>query len=286
MSRIHRFPLSRGALAALAAFVLVVAGCSSGDDGPTSPGPGGGEVTQNDADDLALQAVIAIDPWGAMIESSGGLSAPGAIDVSPRGGRFRLDSTLGDIPVWHDTTFTLGGLTFTLSRQYYDLFGDPQNDITGTTDSVYASSRVHGSGATGNFEATYGQSGWIGIGGLNPMKDVLHIAGQTSDTLTTHFTALYSDVERFCESRATTTLSGVAWSKPESGPTYPSTGTATVALAFTRFTDGSHGTVEKSVNATIVITFNGTATPHVVVNGTWHYEWNLDTGSLVRSGSV
>ena len=48
----------------------------------------------------------------------------------------------------------------------------------------------------------------------------------------------------------------------------------------------AHGTIEKSANATIVITFNGTATPEVVVNGTWHYQWNLDTGTAVRAGGA
>ena len=158
--------------------------------------------------------------------------------------------------------------------------------MSATTDSVYATSRVHGSGANESFEATFGHSGWIGIGGLNPMRDAIFISGQSSDTLTTHFSAIYSDLERFCESRATTTLAGIRWNKPEGAPTYPATGTATVQLAWSRYTDGSHGSVEKSGNATIVIAFNGTATPNVTVNGTWHYQWNLDTGAIVRAGGA
>jgi hypothetical protein len=285
MLRTLRFPLRNGALTALVACVLAL-GCSKSGDGPTDPGGGGSTLTQDDADDLAVQAVIAVSPWGVMIESSGAVSAPGALATRPRSGGFRLDSALGDIPVWYDTTLVVGNLTIELSRRYYDLFGDPQDQVTGATDSAYATSRVHGSVANEQFEATYGQSGWIGIGGLNPMNDVIHVAGQSSDTLTTHFTALYAELERFCESRALTTLSGIAWAKPEGAPTYPSTGTATVQLVFTRFTDGSHGTIEKTVNATIVIAFNGTATPNVTVNGTWHYQWNLDTGTVVRVGGA
>jgi len=282
MFRIRKSTL-RGTV--LAALVLVVAGCSGGGgDPPTSPG--GSSLTQNDADDLAVQAVIAMGPWGTMIEASSGVSSPSSLPTSPRTSGFRLDSAMGGIPTWYDTTLIVGNLTITLSRRYYDLFGDSQDAPSSTTDSVFATSRVAGSVSDARFDATYGQTGWIGIGGINPALPTLHIDGQSSDTLTTHFSALYQDLERFCESRASTTLNDVAWVKPNGSPTYPASGTATIALAWTRFTDGSHGTIEKSANATIVITFNGTATPNVVVNGTWHYQWNLDTGEVVRAGGA
>jgi hypothetical protein len=285
--RTRRFPLHSGAIAAL---VVLLAGCSKGGD-PTGPGGGGSTLTQDDADDLALQSVIALDPWGPMIEASSGMSAPGAISPAPSGiptaprSGFRGDATTG-VPVWHDTTFTRGNVTFTLTRRFFDLFGDSQDAYGPTTDSVYATSRVTGSVASPQFDASFGQAGWIGVGGLNPMISVLTISGQSDDTLSTHFTALNVDLERFCESRTSTTLTGIAWPKPSGSPTYPTEGTATIVLAFTRYTDGSRGTIEKSANATVIITFNGTANPTVSVNGTWHYVWNMDTGAVARAGAL
>ncbi len=40
--------------------------------------------------------------------------------------------------------------------------------------------------------------------------------------------------------------------------------------------------VEAHLNATVVVTFNGTSQPEIVVNGVWHYRWNPGTGIVTR----
>ena len=50
-----------------------------------------------------------------------------------------------------------------------------------------------------------------------------------------------------------------------------------------RLRSTSRADVEVHIDATVVVTFNGTSQPEIVVNGTWRYRWNMVTGVVIRA---
>ncbi|MGH7724369.1 MAG: hypothetical protein ACREOU_02975 [Candidatus Eiseniibacteriota bacterium] len=264
---------------ALTVLAISFTGCSD-DEGPT--GPGG--FTADDADDVAVQASMSLGVIGALVEGS----ASGAGGGAPAGsamGTMRLFNAGPGLGVQTDTTFYAGDVTITLSRTWYSLTGDEQTVPDATTDSVHSTSRVTGDAETPRYTVTIGHAGELGIGGLNPVRSDIWINGSCHDTLTSHFTALTRPVERWFLCRTSSVIDDVRWMKPNGSPTYPESGTITMTLFAARHRDGDRLDVDRTVEATVVVTFNGTRYPDVTVNATWHYVWDLDNGTIVRAGT-
>jgi hypothetical protein len=265
------------AVLALLVGALVTGGCSS--DSPTSPTA---NFTQQDADDAAVQATIALANLGSVIEGAAGADG-GASPGSP----LALTSRQPGLGVQSDTTWSHGSLVFELSRRWFSLTGTEQDLPDATTDSVHVTSRIAGTDSTDRYVVTIGHAGSSSLGGLNPLRDEVWLNVAQSDTLVSRFAALYRPVTRHFEGRTITTASDVRWLKPTSPePTYPGSGTLVMTLAAIAYRDGARLDVEKSWNATIVITFNGTRYPDVVINGSWQYVWDMESGTIVRAGSV
>jgi siroheme synthase len=73
----------------------------------------------------------------------------------------------------------------------------------------------------------------------------------------------------------------VRWTKPTTA-TYPSSGTITMVISARRFTNSTRTTVDHTFSSVVVVTFNGTRYAHAVVNGTFHYTIDLETGVVTR----
>lgn len=265
-------------LAVVSVVAALAAGCS-GNESPT--GPGG--LTTEDADDIALQASISVATLGAIVEGSAGDGGG-----SPAPGSFRL-SRVGPSPaggVVPDTTFTVGGVLFELHRSWFDQGGTEQSAPDSGTDSIHVTSRVTGSAATPGYEVAVGHAGQVGIGGLHPSRSSVWINGACADTLVSHFTAIHRPVERWFVCRTSSDIDDVVWVKPSGTTTYPGSGTITMTLTAVSYRDGAYVDVVKTVNATVVVQFNGTRTPLVTVNGVWMYLLDLDTGTITRPGAV
>ena len=252
-----RTRLAPGALVlALVAF-LAAGGCS---DSGSPLGPGG-VFNQEDADDAAIQAAISL----------GGLQS--TLDATSTVGT----STTGD------TTWTQGALTFHLTRRWFNGLGVEQTLPDATTDSVHVTTRVFGSDSTARYAATIGHSGWLGVGGLSPARDVLWIDASRADTLQTRFDALVGSATRWFEARTLVTVQDVLWVKPTTAaPTYPSSGTITMVITSRRFTSAARTTVDRTFHSVVVLTFDGTRYAHAVINGTFHYLIDLETGAVTR----
>ena len=254
-----RFPSCRHrvGLAALLAGVLVLSGCSVSDD-PLAPDL---TFTRDDADDAAVQASISLS---GLQSTLGATSSAGASTTS-------------------DTTWTVGNLTYQLSRRWFDATGAEQSLPTETTDSIHVTTRVTGADTTARWAGTIGHSGLLGVGGLSPARPTLWIDGSRADTLNVRFITA-GGATRWFDARSLTTVEDVLWTKPAdpSTTTYPSAGTITTVISSRRFTDASHATVERTFDATVVVTFNGTRFAHATVNGTFHYLIDLETGAVTR----
>jgi hypothetical protein len=186
-----------------------------------------------------------------------------------------------------DTTWTQGALVITLSRRWFSLTGTEQVVPDANTDSVLVTSRIAGSDSTARYVVTVGHAGTSSIGGLNPLRDEYWLRIAQADTLTSRFTALHRPVTRYFDGRTTTNANHVRWIKPTTAePTYPASGTLTLTLAAIAYRDAARLDVEKSWNAIIVVTFNGTRYPDVAINGAWFYVWDLETGQVHRGNSA
>jgi len=250
-----RFRSLFAALVAATALAVLATGCS--DDG--SPFGPGGALNQTDADDAVVQATISLSGLQSTLDAT---SSVGTSTVA-------------------DTAWTQGNLTFQLTRRWFDAAGTPQALPTATTDSIEVTTRVFGSDSTARWAATIGHSGRLGIGGLSPARTALWIDATRADTLTTRFTTLGGSTTRWFDARTLTTVQDVLWTKPTTA-TYPSAGTVTMVISARRFTSAALTTVDHTFTSVVVVTFNGTRYAHGVVNGTFHYTIDLETGQVTR----
>jgi hypothetical protein len=241
--------------AVLALLAVLAAGCSESG----SPFGPGGAFNQEDADDAAVQASISL----AGLQST--LDATSTVGTSTAG----------------DTTWTQGALTFRLTRRWFNGLGVEQTLPDATTDSIHVTTRVFGSDSTAHYAVTVGHSGWLGIGGVWPARDVLWIDASRADTLNTRFTALTGSATRYFEAKTLTTVQDVLWVEPTT-TTYPSAGSITMVIAARRFTTAARTTVDRTFNSVVVVEFDGTRYAHATVNGTFHYLIDLETGAVTR----
>jgi hypothetical protein len=269
-----------GALLLIA--VLALAGCSS-NDSPVSPNP---VTSQTDADDMAFQAMIAFDDVNTVVDGAG-VSSAQATPLSARSGRFAPQSAPGAFAVLSDTTFERGNVTFELSRRFFSVTHVEQTVPDGTTDSVVVTSRAFGtdSTSTARYRVTVGHAGQLRVGGLFALRPEATLEGAWADTLDSRFTALQAAVTRTFYARVLTVANGVTIVK-SGGTGYPATGTIVWTIHAQRTHDGNRADVEKTLDAVVTLTFNGTRYPTVTVNGVWSYKLDLDTGIIIRYGSL
>jgi len=64
---------------------------------------------------------------------------------------------------------------------------------------------------------------------------------------------------------------------------YLLSGTLSYVVHAVRYRSNQFAEVEKTWDATVVIVFDGTATPELTVNGVFHYRLNLVSGVVARS---
>ena len=283
MNARHRLTLVPFALVLGFAGALALAGCS-GNGSPLSPNL---VTSQADADDVALQAGIAFDNLGAIVNagvSSGAPSGP----VSLRAGGYAPQSTGGGFATLTDTTFSRGDITFQLSRRWFSVTHVEQTVPDGTTDSVVVTSRVFGTDSTSltsaRYQVTIGHAGQLRAGGLIALRPVATLEGAWTDTLDSRFRALASAERRTFYARSLGVANGIR--VPKTGSGYPTAGTIVWTIHAQRTRNGDRADVEKRLDAVVTLTFNGTRYPTVIVNGTWSYQLDLETGAVVRAGTL
>lgn len=264
-------------LLAIAAAGALLAGCSSNN--VTSPGS---TTSQQDADDAAQQV-------GFMMSADGGAS-PSSMTASGGGAASRMQSALGSanplsspVATATDTTFTVGHITWTITRIWYDVGGNVQasyNPIT--TVRVAATSRGSGSIETPSDTASYGGTGTLDITGISTLQDTLRTNASRHDTLQCVFTPRFRTGRVYTYLEGAGTLANIVQAKPVSSNPWPVSGVATWTLKVDRLASNNRGSVTRHFNVAVVVTFNGTQSPDVVVTGGFRYKLNLQTGLVTR----
>jgi hypothetical protein len=230
-----------------------------------------------------MQAAIAFS--NVTTVADGGLAGAQALPTAARwGGKYSTSSApSGFVVLSGDTTFQRGDVTFELHRTFYDLGGSAQSGPDANTDSVVCTSRAFGTDSTSSqqWRVSVGHAGVLDVGGLNPVHDTYDLDGAWSDTLTSHFSSLSGSTTVDCYAQTHGVGAGIHLPKSAN---YPSDGTITWTIYAQRLRNGDRSSVEKTLQATVTLTFNGTRYPIITVNGTWSYTFDLDTHLLVRAG--
>jgi hypothetical protein len=230
--------------AALLVLAVAVGGCGT-TKSPTGPATSG--LTQSEANDVALQTGFALDYLGFDVQGAGG-----SLPTSPLSAR--LASPLR--AAW-DTTITFGNLTAVVSCNFYNTHDDLLPGYGPTAVRMNWRSHIWGSRETYRDTATVQHHANLDFTGIQLTDTAIVVNGSWRSTLTGANVRIRRSDGRLLS------------------------GTLTYVASVDRLFSYQAGDVEKHWSVVVVITFDGTTQPDVVVNGTWHYKWNMDAGTMV-----
>lgn len=265
MSRSVRRTLAPCMLIAAAAMML--SGCSAAS-----------KVTQAQQSVNQAQSTEAASEIGLLVFAGGTPNtAPASLVAGGASTAEAIPSTLPQAAA-SDTTITNGSVTWTLAIQWYDAQNqaqpiyDPQTTVRMHTDS-------HGAGTATSADAsgTLGTAGSYDVLGVDAAATALTTNGTQQDTL--HYTVQGQSGSVSVVSLCTGALSNVVESKPVSQH-YPSSGSGTWNLDVTRHFSTGGGALDEHYTPVVTVTFNGTHLVPLVVNNTWHFILDLDTGHV------
>jgi hypothetical protein len=255
--------------AALLLLLPLIAGC-----GNRVTAPAGG-VDQMAADEIAIQAATSLTLAGGDIQLAVSSSA-----FAPQAGARQATPARA---LW-DTTIVWNGVTYEATRSFFDAL---DNELPGWDPAAVRlrwTSRAYGTYQGPRDTASVGHDALLDIRGIESGEDTLTFDGICRDTLENRFRSLDGTRTRYFYWVSTSTARKVDRLK-NAGPVdgWPLGGTMTFEVSADRLRSNDRADVEAHFDATVVVTFNGTSTPDVVVNGTWHYRWNMLTGAVTRA---
>jgi hypothetical protein len=251
----------------LLALTLIAGGCG---DSSNPANPIVTPMTQETADDFALQTQLALNQLGADMEG-----AMGGMGGGVEGARHTLRPT----SVAWDTSYTRRGLTVEASANFYDADNNLLGSYGPTAVLLRWSSRVYGTIESERDTATVGHAATIRFTGIQPSDTAAVVNGSALDTLMSRFLSYDGTRTRYFYWQSSLTIEDIVWSKTQQ---WPSSGTLTFTVRADRLRSNSRTDVEVHLNATVVITFNGTSQPEIVVNRIFHYAWDMNNGTIIR----
>lgn len=252
-------------LGALAAVLAVIAGCGKGT---SSTAPTG--LSQDQADDAAAQVSTNLDVIGVDVAGAGSAYVTGAAQTGVTQAQF-------------DTTFVRNGVTFQITRTFYDAAGNPLSGFGPTAVRLLWTSHASGMFTTDRDTASISHDAALDVRNIQVTKDTLDLAGFSNDSLQNVFRSYDGTRTRYAHVVSNVNWTSVELLKNRTLDPWPLSGSMMWTLAIDRLRSNNIGDVESHFTATVVVTFNGTANPDVTVNGTWHYKLNLATGAIVRA---
>ena len=182
-----------------------------------------------------------------------------------------------------ETTITNGNVTWTLAVEWFDAADQLQASYDPlTTVRMHTDSHGTGTATSADGSATLGAAGSFDVTGVDAQQTQLTTNGSEADTLA--YTVQGANGSVSVLALCSGVFTNVVESKPVAS-NYPASGMAAWLLDVTRhFTSGA-GSLDEHYTATVVVTFNGTHLVPLVVNSTYHYTLDLDTGHVTQAVS-
>jgi hypothetical protein len=247
----------------------LMTGCGSRVTAP------GGDLTAQTADDLAIQTATSLTVVGGDVQI--------ALSATPQTSQAGARQARPARAAW-DTTFSWNGITYEASRTYYDALDNAMPDYGPLAWWMRWTSRAYGTYEGPRDTAGVGHDALLDFHGIYIGQDTVRADGMCRDTLDNRFRSLDGLRVRYFYWVSSTTVEAVRILKstlPAGG--WPISGTVTYAVSADRLRSNSRTDVEAHLDATVVVTFNGTPEPEIVVNGTYRYRWNMQTGTVTRA---
>lgn len=254
-------------LAGLFAFAaLTVAGCSAANKA-TQPAP----INQTQSNDVASQV-------GTLMFADGSSSpVPAALIAQEPSGLASIRRS-GPMSVTSDTTLVRNGVSWSFAIHWFNALGNEQAQYDPlTTVRMQASSRASGTFTGPNGVATLGTSGSLDVSGISTLQDTLTTNAARLDTLA--YAVSNPNGSASFLAHGSGAFINVVEAKPVAS-NHPASGLATWSLDVTKHLQGPNGSVDEHFAATALVTFNGTNLVPLLVNGTYLYTLDLDTGRV------
>jgi len=270
--------VSRSVRRALAPCILIVvvawvmSGCSAAT-----------KATQPQSNLNSTESNEAAGQVGVLLYAGGTPNAAPSSLVAGNASPFSARPDTRPQAVAAETTITNGNVTWTLAIQWFDGAGQVQAIYNPqTTVRMHTDSRGTGSVTTSDGSATLGAAGSFDTRGVEAAQTELTTNGTQADTL--GYTLQGPNGSISVLGLCAGVLTNVVETKPVADH-YPSSGTGTWAIDVTRHLSAGGGSLVEHYTATVVVTFNGTHLVPLVVNDTWHYTLDLDTGHVAAAVS-
>jgi hypothetical protein len=268
--RHNRFALP----ASLLVLALVAPGCgkdatpATAPKAPASPAP----LTAQSAGDLARIVGASLAGQGSVPFTRLGNSA---LSAAARGEAPELKtSRTGSLQ-------DEGGSSWWFSVSWFDAAGNEQARFdSATTARMRALVRARGNLDAAGFHAAFGTARELDVTGLLPAETTIEIDGATDDTSRCSLASDDGTQLRRYDVVSDGRLVDVRQLKDETVNPYPLSGRAEWQVTAEALAVDGENRVEVRYQARVVITFNGTAHPTVVIDGTYRYRLNLDTGAI------
>jgi len=264
--------VTRSLKACTTAFLLLlplIAGCGSKVTAP------GGGMTAQTADDLAVQTATSLTMVGGDVQY--------ALSTTPQASAAGARQARPARAVW-DTSFTWNGITYEASRTFYDALDNELPDYGPLATRMRWTSRAYGTYEGPRDTASIGHDALLDFRGIQFAQDTIRADGICRDTLQNTFRSLDGLRVRYFYWVSSTAVDAVRILKSTlSTGGWPISGTVTYAVSADRLRSNSRADVEVHFDATVVVNFNGTPEPEIVVNGTYRYRWNMQTGAITRA---
>jgi hypothetical protein len=272
---------SRGSIWMMSLLVVATALAGCGGGGEDSPvDPGGSNLSQSAADDIAVQASAGIvagkGGWLAEVDAAAGMSGSSA--TAPL--RLQMDVP---VPSLSETTFTRAGITIRMTRRFFEENGTEVSGYGPTVDRLMSTCRAYGTHTGPGYSGSLGRTSWLDVHNLLASKDTLEFDGGSSDTVNSSFTAMDESHTHYFYWRSQGSLTDVRALKDQGVNPYPLSGTASWEVSVDVLHEGDPGSVEAHIDARVVVVFKGTSEPDLWVNGLYRYKVNLDTGLVTRA---
>ena len=251
----------------IAATAVVISGCSAAS-----------KVTQAQTGMNQAQSTEAATQVGLIVFAGGTPNAAPSSLVAGGASSFAAVPSTRPQAAAAETTITNGNVTWTLAIQWFDA-ADQQQGIYDPQTTVRMHTDSHGTGTATSTDgsATLGTAGAYDVLGVDAQATALTTNGTQSDTL--HYTVQGQSGSVSVVSLCTGGLSNVVESKPVA-QNYPSSGSGNWNLDVTRHFEAGGGSLDEHYSAVVTAVFNGTHLVPLVVNNTWHFILDLDTGHV------
>lgn len=246
--------------------LLFAAACSSN---PTSTTPGLDALITADVAIMSADATTEdVDVMAAMDGDIGVLvSAPlmEGMFLTPPGGP-RMGGCTFAAGQFSCPPMTRNGLTITRTVVFKDAAGVTQSAYdAATTASIHVTSSVTGDVTHGPWSATITRDRDFTISGLVGAETTRIVNGTGNETLTRSRVTEGNETRSYSLTGTSVVANVVVPVRAEGVDPWPLSGTITRTYTVTRTSGADSG---RTVTRTVVITFNGTATPTATVNGT------------------